>query len=150
MATPFRVVFDTNTFTPDNFYLLEQSPMLKLCKSGRIVPIYGHVFLEETFRSYGAEKKRKELVERWLPFITKTVNRFCDDFIGIWHKELIQGRGLKTNIYMARQRPGRLTLTRAQHSIGRLLACMASLKTCSGYRRREANCAARNIEGHSQ
>lgn len=98
--TQFRVVFDTNVFTPSKFDLLEHSPMRKLCKSGRIVPIYGHIFLEETFRAYGAENKRQELIQRWIPFITETVYRFCDDFIGIWHKELVQGCGLKTNIFM--------------------------------------------------
>lgn len=103
MATCLRVVFDTNAFTPATFDLLEQSPMRRLCKSRRIVPIYGHIFLEETFRAYGAENKRQELVQRWLPFITETVERFCDDFIGIWHKELVQGRGRKTNIFMDRR-----------------------------------------------
>lgn len=103
MATPFRVVFDTNAFTPEKFDLLEQSSMRKLCKSGRILPIYGHVFLEETFRAYGTENKREELIQRWLPFITETVGRFCDDFIGIWHKELVQGRGPTANIFMARR-----------------------------------------------
>ena len=39
---PFRVVFDANVFTPRKFDLLEQSPMLRLCKSGRITPVYGH------------------------------------------------------------------------------------------------------------
>lgn len=98
--TPLRIVFDTNAFTPDKFDLIKQSPMRSLCKSGRIIPIYGHVFLEETFRAYGAENKRQDLVQRWLPFILDTVYRFCDDFIGIWHKELVQGRCLKTNIFM--------------------------------------------------
>lgn len=108
MAKPFRIVFDTNAFTPDNFRLLEQSSMRRLCKSGHITPIYGHVFLEETFRTYGTEKKRQDLVEHWLPFITETVDRFCDDFIGIWHKELVQGKGTKTNIYMPRRDQDRL------------------------------------------
>lgn len=103
MATPIRVVFDTNAFTPDTFDLLEQGPMRRLCKSGRVVPIYGHVFLEETFRAYGAVNKRDDLVKRWLPFVAETVDRFCDDFIGIWHKELVQGHGLKTNIFMTRR-----------------------------------------------
>lgn len=99
--TPFRVVFDTNAFTPEKFDLLEKGPLIRLCNSGRIVPIYGNVFLEETFRAYGSEGKRQALVDRWIPFILSTVNRFCDDFLGIWHRELVQGQGPKTNIFMS-------------------------------------------------
>lgn len=108
MPTPLRIVFDTNAFTPCNFDVLEQSPIRRLCKSGRIVPIYGHVFLEETFRAYGSGNKRQELIQRWLPLISETVDRFCDDFVGIWHKELVQGRGRKTNIYMSRSHQEKL------------------------------------------
>lgn len=97
------IVFDTNTFTPDHFELLANGPLLELCKTGRIGPVYGHVFLEEMWRSYGNEKKRPHLVERWIPFISATVHRFCNDFLTIWHDELVQGHGRKTNIYM---RPG--------------------------------------------
>ena len=106
--TPLRVVFDTNAFTPSNFDLLDQSPLRNLCKSGRITPIYGHVFLEETFRAYGVENKRQDLTKRWLPFIAETVDRFCDDFINIWHKELVQGHGQKTNIFMSPRDQNRL------------------------------------------
>lgn len=74
--------------------------MVQLCASGRIVPVYGHVFLEEMWRAYGNEKRRPHLVERWIPFITATVQRFCNDFVTIWHRELVQGHGRKTNIYM--------------------------------------------------
>jgi hypothetical protein len=95
-----RVVFDTNTFTPDHFERLTNGPLVHLCQAGRIGPVYGHVFLEEMFRAYGNEKRRPHLVERWIPFITKTVHRFCEDFIVIWHRELVQGYGRKTNIYM--------------------------------------------------
>ena len=108
MATTLRVVFDSNVFTPSKFDIIEQSYMRELCKRGRIVPVYGHILLEETFRAYGTENKRQELIQRWLPFITETVDRFCDDFIGIWHKELIQGQGLKTNIYMSRRNQEKL------------------------------------------
>lgn len=101
MTAPLRVVFDTNAFTRDNFDVLAGSPMRKLCAAGRLTPIYGHVFLEETFRAYGSENKRQDLIERWLPFISGTADRLCDDFLGIWHKELVQGRGVKTNIFMA-------------------------------------------------
>lgn len=95
-----RVVFDTNAFTPENFDLLANSPLLQLCRIGRVVPVYGHVFLEEVWRSYGNEGKRVHLVERWIPFIVDTVDRLCEDFITIWHRELVQGRGRKTNIFM--------------------------------------------------
>lgn len=100
MVTPIRVVFDSNVFSPESFDLLDHSPMRKLCKSGRIIPFYGHVLLEETFRAYGGANKRNDLVTRWIPFITETLDRFCDDLNGIFHKELVQGHGLKTNIYM--------------------------------------------------
>jgi hypothetical protein len=96
-----RVVFDTNVFTPGCFELLERGPMIRLCKRGRIVPVYGHVFLEETFRAYGRAQKRGDLINRWLPFIAVTADRFCDDFLNIWHRELVQARGLRTNIYMS-------------------------------------------------
>lgn len=95
-----RVVFDTNTFMPERFGLLANGPLLQLCKAGRIVPVYGHVFLEEMWRAYGNEKRRPYLVEQWIPFISATVQRFCNDFITIWHRELVQGHGRKTNIYM--------------------------------------------------
>ena len=149
MATPLRVVFDTNAFTPDTFDLLEQSTMRRLCKSGQIVPIYGHVFLEETLRAYGAVNKRDDLVKRWLPFIAETVDRFCDDFIGIWHKELVQGHGLKTNIFMARRDQDALSFAIAKYSLGWDLASLAQLKSCPRCRRRKAGCTKRNIEGYS-
>jgi len=96
----WRVIFDTNAFTPGHFDLLANSPLVQLCRMGRIVPVYGHVFLEEVWRSYGNEGKRVHLVERWIPFIVDTVDRFCEDFIVIWQSELVQGRGRKTNIFM--------------------------------------------------
>jgi predicted NUDIX family NTP pyrophosphohydrolase len=95
-----RVVFDTNTFSPSNFELLANGPLVRLCKVGRIVAVYGHVFLEEVWRAYGNENRRPHLVERWIPFIVATVDRFCLDFITIWHRELVQGLGHKTNIFM--------------------------------------------------
>lgn len=108
MGTPLRVIFDTNAFTPATFDLLEQSPMRRLCKERRITPLYGHVFLEETLRAYGSESKRHDLVQRWLPFISDTVDRFCDDFLKIWHSELVQGRGRHANIFMNRSDQGRV------------------------------------------
>jgi hypothetical protein len=95
-----RVVLDTNAFTPERFDLLANGPLVQPCRAGRIVPVYGHVFLEEMWRAYGNEKRRPHLVERWIPFIAATVHRFCEDFITIWHSELVQGLGLKTNFYM--------------------------------------------------
>jgi hypothetical protein len=104
MWTPLRVVFDTNAFTPDHFDIIDNSPMRGLCKSGRIVPVYGHVLLEETVRVYGIEGKREQLVKRWLPLIADTVDRFCDDLETIWHRELVQGYGVKTNIWLRKEK----------------------------------------------
>lgn len=92
-----RIVFDTNAFMPANFDSLAASPFVSLCQSGRIEPIYGHVFLEETFKAYGSEKKRADLVGKWIPMITATAGSFRRDFLEIWHEELVEGRGLKTN-----------------------------------------------------
>ncbi len=60
--TPVRVVFDTNIFSLDNFESLEKSPLRRLFAIRRVVPIYGHVFIEETLRAYGAAGKRDFLV----------------------------------------------------------------------------------------
>jgi hypothetical protein len=98
-----RVVFDTNAFTPTHFDLLANGPLIHLCKVGRIFPVYGHVFLEEVWRAYGSESRRPHLIERWIPFIVATVDRFCEDFITIWHRELVQGHGRKANIFMRPQ-----------------------------------------------
>lgn len=95
-----RVVFDTNVFTPGHFDLIDHGPLASLCKTGRIAPVYGHVFLEETFRAYGLANKRDDLVNRWIPFVANTVDRFCEDFLTIWHRELVQARGAQANIYM--------------------------------------------------
>lgn len=101
MSTPaLRVVFDTNVFTPGNFDALAGSPFKALCRSGRIEAIYGHVFLEETFKAYGSEKKREDLVTKWIPLITATAKSFRKDMLSIWHEELVQGRGAKTNPLM--------------------------------------------------
>jgi hypothetical protein len=100
--TAMRAIFDTNAFSAPHFDALDGSPMVALCRSRRIVPVYGHVLLEETFGAYAVENKRPDLVNRWLPFIAKTVDRFCEDFVTIWHRELVQGHGTKTNMYMSR------------------------------------------------
>jgi len=102
-GSALRVVFDTNAFSPGNFELLEQGPMRRLCHCGRIVPVYGHVFVEETLRAYGAERRREDLIKRWLPFIVDTADGICNDFIGIWHEELVQGRGPNARVLMPRR-----------------------------------------------
>ena len=65
-----RVVLDTNVFMPSTFHHIDESRFRDLCRSGRIVPVYGHVVLEETFRAYGIEAKRIELGQaldaKWL------------------------------------------------------------------------------------
>lgn len=106
--TTLRVVFDTNTFAPGSFELLKQSRLRELCSNGRITPVYGHVFLEETFRAYGKENRRKELVESWMPFVRETADRLCNDFVTIWHDELVRGRGRHTNIFMRPRNQRRL------------------------------------------
>jgi hypothetical protein len=95
-----KVIFDTNVFTPIHFDPIANSALVRLCKARRIMLVYGHVFLEEMWRAYGKESRRNHLVERWIPFIVETVDRFCEDFITIWHRELVEGHGRHTNIYM--------------------------------------------------
>ena len=101
--TPVRVVIDTNIFAPDSFDHLEASPLRELYRKRRVVPVYGHVVFEETLRSYGAEGKRDWLVNRWLPFIVATCDRICNDFNGIFHEELVQGRGPHSRKFMGRK-----------------------------------------------
>ena len=109
MSKPaLRVVFDTNVFSDAHFETLEKSPIKALCRAGRIQPIYGHVFVEETLRAYGVNTARKALLEQWLPFIVETADRFCEDFETIWHRELVQGHGRKTNIFMSTRTQQRL------------------------------------------
>jgi hypothetical protein len=98
-----RVVFDTNALSNDSLTVLEASPMRQLCRRGKLTAVYGHVFLEETMRTYGSEKHRHALVTRRLPFIIDTVGVICDDFVNIWHSELVQGRGLKACVYMRKR-----------------------------------------------
>lgn len=95
-----RVVFDSNAFQPGTFELLERSSMLRHCHSGRVIPIYSHVFIEETLRAYGSLRRRDDLVQRWLPFIVKSADRLCNDFLTIWHEELVQARGVHARIFM--------------------------------------------------
>lgn len=101
--TPVRVVFDTNIFSLDNFESLEESPLRRLFAARRVVPIYGHVFIEETLRAYGAAGKRDFLVTRWLPFVVATCDRICNDFNGIFHEELVRGRGPHARKLMSRR-----------------------------------------------
>src|SRR4051794_12241514 len=99
-----RVVFDTNAFQPGTFEILQTTNFVDLCRIGRIEPVYGHVFFEETLRAYGVAGKRDDLVNRWLPFIMRTAaGRLCDDFISIWHSELVEGRGRHARIYLPRK-----------------------------------------------
>lgn len=105
---PLKVVFDTNAFSPTSFPLLDKSPMRARCREGRILPIYGHVFLEETFRAYPQEDKRELLVRQWLPFVAETVHRLPNDFLGIFHAELVQGYGPKTNIWLPARKQQKL------------------------------------------
>lgn len=95
-----RVIFDTNVLSSQHFEYIDQSPVRRLCKQGKLSLLYSHTLLEETFRSYGNEKKRDNLVTDWLPFIAETASSFCKDLNQIFHEELVQGRGLKTNIFM--------------------------------------------------
>lgn len=101
--TPIRVVFDSNIFTIDNFESLESSPLRRLFTTRRVIPVYGHVFIEETLRAYGAAGKRDFLVTRWLPFIVATCECICNDFNGIFHEELVRGRGPHARRLMSRK-----------------------------------------------
>jgi hypothetical protein len=102
--TPLRIVFDTNAFMQGNFELLEQGPMRKLCHSGRIVPVYSDALIEETLNAYMIERKRDDLIKRWLPFIVDTAGqKICKLLDSIWHEELVQGRGLNARIFMTRR-----------------------------------------------
>lgn len=103
-----RVVFDTNALSNDNFDLLESGPLRDLCQRGRISPVYGHIFIEETQRTYGIEKRRADLVTRRLPFLADTGTFICNDFLDIWHSELVQGRGTNARIFMEPSRRERL------------------------------------------
>jgi hypothetical protein len=95
-----RAVFDTNALSNESFDLLEASPLRDLVRRGRITPVYGHVFIEETMRTYGSERRRADLVTRRLPFLADTASLICNDFIDIWHSELIQGRGVHACVFM--------------------------------------------------
>ncbi len=99
--TAVRVLFDSNVFNVEHFEAIEKSPLRALFRRRRLLPIYGHVFIEETLRAYGATGKRDFLVDRWLPFIVATCDSICDDFNGIFHEELIRGRGPKARTLLA-------------------------------------------------
>ena len=101
--TPIRIVFDSNIFDIENFESLEKSPLRRLFAARRVAPVYGHVFIEETLRAYGAAGKRDFLVTRWLPFIVATCDRICNDFNGIFHEELVCGRGRHARKIMSRK-----------------------------------------------
>ena len=99
-ANSLKVVFDTNALANDSFEVLAGSRMLELVERGRIVPVYGHVFMEETIAAYGSEKHREHLLTKRLPFIARTAKLLCLDFDAIWHAELVQGLGKKAPIYL--------------------------------------------------
>jgi hypothetical protein len=100
---PVRVVFDSNIFSLESFDSLEKSPLRRLFAARRVSPIYGHVFIEETLRAYGSAGKRDQLVTRWLPFIASTCDCICNDFNGIFHDELVRGRGPNARKFMQRR-----------------------------------------------
>lgn len=99
-----RVVFDTNIFSEGPYEILIKSPFARLCRRGRIVPLYGHVLIEETLRAYASEAKREFLVNDWLPFIALTSCGLLNDFEGLIREELVAGRGKHTSIYMDKTR----------------------------------------------
>lgn len=100
---PIRVVFDTNIFTPENFDALEGSPLRALFLRRRVLPVYSHIFVEETLRVYGSERKRDLLISKWLPFVISTCESICKDFSEIFHEEVICGRGARTRILLPRR-----------------------------------------------
>jgi hypothetical protein len=100
---PVRVVFDSNIFSIDNFDSLEKSPLRRLFAARQVSPIYGHVFIEETLRAYGSAGKRDQLVTRWLPYVIATCGCICNDFDGIFHEELVRGRGPHARKFMPRR-----------------------------------------------
>lgn len=96
------VVFDSNVFSPETFDVLDKSKVRQRIRERRIVPMYGSTFLEETFKAYGLAAKRGDFITRWMPFVAETADRFCTDYLTIWHRELVEGRGRHANIFMAR------------------------------------------------
>jgi hypothetical protein len=98
-----RVVFDTNIFSNKSFDALEQSPLRRLFLQKRVLPVYGHVFVEETLRAYGSEGKREQLINKWLPFVIDTCESICNDFDGIFHEELVCGRGTHARILLRKR-----------------------------------------------
>ena len=97
-----RVVFDTNVFNGSTLDSLDHGPFRALCRSGRIVPIYGHILQEELLRSYTNATKRTMLLENWLPLISATASTLCRCHSEIWHDELVQGHGRHTRIFLSR------------------------------------------------
>lgn len=104
--TRLRVVLDTNTFHGTAFDQLESSPFLRLCRAGRVTPIYSHIFIEESMRAYAIEGKRDDLVNRWLPMVIQSAEAVCDDFVHLWREELVQGKGRKAWPFMRAARYG--------------------------------------------
>jgi hypothetical protein len=103
-----RAVIDTNVFSAGSFERLAVSPFQDLVRRRKLMPVYSHVFLEETLNAHARENRREQLVNHWLPFVAATVDRFCDDFEGIFRRELVQAKGRRTNIFMSPRRQANL------------------------------------------
>ncbi len=105
MPAVLRVVCDSNVFTPQDFDVIDRSPMRELCARGRIVPIYSGTFIDELAWAYSREKARADLLTHWLPFVIETGAGFHEHLPVVWHRELVQGLGVKASTFMdARQR----------------------------------------------
>jgi hypothetical protein len=88
-----RIILDTNAFHGVNFDALENGPFLRLCQQKKLFSVVPHTVAEETFNAYARADRRRDLVTRWLPLITKSASTFSEDLPVIWHEELIRGRG---------------------------------------------------------
>ena len=108
MPNVFRVVLDSNVFSPTQFSVLRHSPFAALCASRRVQAIYPNVAVEEVLHSYSSEVKRSHLVTDWLPMILATAPHQCDDQVSIFRKELVQGLGPRASIYMPGSRSRRV------------------------------------------
>ncbi len=96
-----RIILDTNAFHGSNFDSLENGPFLRLCRHKKIAPIYPHVVVEEVLAAYAREDRRLDLANRWLPFIGLSTNTICEDWLTIWHEELVRGRGRHARRFMS-------------------------------------------------
>ena len=97
-------MLDSNVFTACHFDRLYNSPIKRLQNAGRVDLVYSAVMLEETLRAHARPSTRKDLVDRWLPFILDTAPRLGDEITSIWQKELIQGDRSEAAFYMSRDK----------------------------------------------